>query len=193
VLRRDRVFDEGIAMTTKLRILIAITAAPLLAAPTCGQSAAPSGDQQICQDAVDYLETECGIASGSASQGCTARDECVARCILDASCEAITGADPAAAQSFETCSNACDDASGSGGTNTPGCHPCADFLNNVATYEEVCESGQQLLDEWAACICYGLCEAACFTHCQGLDPDPGCSDCIATSCVAQTQACQADQ
>lgn len=178
-------------MSTKLRILFAITAAPLLAAPTCDRSADGSGDPQVCQEAVDYLDSECGIAADDV-ESCSKRDTCVARCILDASCEAFSGGESASAKSYQACAAACDDEGDGGSGSSPGCHPCAAFLEGEATYDEICESGQQLLEEWSTCICQGTCEAACFEHCQGFDPDPMCSDCISTSCAAQTEACQID-
>ncbi len=182
-------------MPTKLRILIAITAAPLLVAPNCNQSADPSGDQQICLEAIDYLENQCGIASGAGTGACGERDLCVAQCILDASCDALSGADSDATQHFNACADSCDGDDGSGGSNgslSPDCSPCADFLNGLATYDEVCRSGQQLLDAWSACICAGSCEVACFEHCQGFDPNLVCSECVSNSCATETEACQYD-
>ncbi len=182
-------------MPTRLRILLAITAAPWLLAPNCNQSADATGEDQTCQEAIDYLENQCGIASGAGSGACDAHETCVATCILDASCDALSGADSAAAEDYNRCADGCDDDTGSGGSGgspEPNCSPCGDYLDGAATFDEVCASGQELLNAWSTCICSGPCEVACFEHCQGFDPNLVCSECVSESCAAETQACQYD-
>ena len=177
-------------MTTRFRLLLAIAMAPLLAASMCGQSDG-SANQQTCQDAIAYLEEQCEVSSGATTGTCGERDQCVAQCVLDASCGAFNGADSAAAEQFDACSDGCSAVGGSG-ASPPSCRPCAAYFDGVATYDEVCEAGQQLLDAWSACICAVSCEVVCFEHCQGFDPNPMCSECVLDSCAAQTQACQSD-
>ncbi|MBW2458855.1 MAG: hypothetical protein JRI68_30425 [Deltaproteobacteria bacterium] len=180
-------------MPTKLRIILAVTTAPLLLAPTCGKNGGEAGDAQVCQDATVYLESTCGVAGGVGAEGCTVEDECVASCVLAATCDALTGADADAAEAYDGCALACvgdDGSGGDDGTPDPSCSPCAAFLNGTATYEEICPDGQQLLDAWSACICAGPCEIECFEHCQGYDPNLICSDCVEQSCAAETQACR---
>ena len=181
-------------MSTKLHIVLAITAAPLLLAPTCAKNNATEGDAKICQDAVLHLENTCGVAGAVGSGACTLEDECVANCVLATSCDGLTGADEAAAAAYDACATDCNGSAGTGGDDQPApdptCSPCAAFLNGTATYEEVCADGQLLLDAWSACICEGPCQIECFEHCQGFDPHLLCSDCVEQSCAAETQACR---
>ncbi|HHO53390.1 MAG TPA: hypothetical protein ENK18_21595 [Deltaproteobacteria bacterium] len=70
----------------------------------------------ICQQRIERLRACCvsvGGATESASLSCdSVEDQCVAGCVLDAPCGALSGSDAQATEAYATCVSACASASG---------------------------------------------------------------------------------
>ena len=60
----------------------------------------------VCQQAIDHAAA-CGAGAPSTVVGCEPDLRCSSICILDASCDALTGADPVGSNTLGSCLNAC--------------------------------------------------------------------------------------
>jgi hypothetical protein len=94
-----------------LRITAVASAAFAIAAATtvgCGDDSDSDPPPDACERAVDHI-SDCGIelVPGAINDDCDARDECVADCITDASCETLTGEDVQGAQDYAACATDC--------------------------------------------------------------------------------------
>ncbi len=185
-------------MSISAQLASSLIAVLVLLPSACNMKKGGAGDGDLgnCQEAVDHIEQDCGIDFDASSGNCTTKDECIAGCITASSCETLAGQDSAGMTTFEDCVADCSNPGGStssGGGDTPSCNGCGDYLDGLATYEEVCTSGQLLLDGWAACICDEACAIPCFDNaCMGFEATEMCAECVIDGCTEQTDACRQD-
>src|SRR5262245_12277718 len=80
----------------------------LASALAAASGALATGCSDTCEDARDHID-ECGSFAnpGNDEEECTGAVECAAGCINDASCDAITGSNPDAANTLAGCLNKC--------------------------------------------------------------------------------------
>jgi len=149
-----------------------------------------------CSKACKALEQCAGAPACTLGAACGPADECRARCILDATCDAYTGADPAQAQLYQACLSACGSAPpGDGGAADTG--PGTDGPKPDACQPDC--AGRECGDDGCGGTCgtcsgslicntnLGKCVTTCTASCAGkVCGDDGCGGSCGTCPSPQT-------